>query len=79
MNICIQGYEKENLQITACKEPLISRVLFSDKQEMHLRNPKESTEISLTVLSGTMELAAEMIPALPQDYQTLLLRMFSKP
>ena len=71
----LQENRDELLTISARLEPLYSAVSFSDKQIRHLDNEKEGAEIQLAFISGITMLAAEILPALPADYQNMLVKM----
>ena len=71
----LQENKNEQLAISARLEPLYSAVSFSDKQIRHQDNEKERAEVQLAFISGLTMLAAEILPALPADYQNMLIKM----
>lgn len=66
------------LQIDVCRNSLNRKALFTDKEEMHIKDQKESAEVNMAVLTSMTSLVAEIIPALPLNYQQFLIALFAE-
>lgn len=56
-------------------EPLLRPVAFTDKTTVSLSDENENSRLRLTAASNAALLAAEILPALPNEYQTLILKL----
>ena len=63
---------KEQLSVSLKLDTQQNGAITGDTRILHLENAQENAEISLTAFSQLMYLAAELIPALPDEYQTLV-------
>lgn len=68
----IEGVEKEQLSVSLKLDAQQNSAITGDTRILHPENAQENAEISLTAFSQLMYLAAELIPALPDEYQTLI-------
>ena len=71
-SVQIEGVEKEQLSVSLKLDTQQNGAITGDTRILHLENAQENAEISLTAFSQLMYLAAELIPALPDEYQTLV-------
>lgn len=76
LTACIEGVEKEKLGIRLTLNAEKDSEITSDTRILHTENAQENTEITLSVGSQLMFLAAELIPALPEEYQNLIRKSF---
>ena len=75
--VSIEGSSETDIaHISATLETLIRPVSTDDKAIVHSDNEKESAGIMLTAVSNATLLAAEVLPELPTDYQSIILKFF---
>ena len=77
-NLRLQNHPDLNIAITANIEPLGRPVHFTDKAEKHFSEKSEREEIETAAFSGIVQLAAEMIPMMPTDFQNLIIYFLLK-
>ena len=68
----LEGVEKEQLSVSLKLDTAENGAITGDTRILHSENAQENAEISLTAASQLMYLAAELTPALPDEYQTLI-------
>ena len=72
----INGPEKEeSISVSLILEPLSRPVSVSDKQIIDMTDEKENAVIPLTAASNAALLAAEILPAFPENYQKLIMKL----
>ncbi len=76
--ISLQNQPGLNINITANVEPMGRQVSFTDKAVKHFSNETEREEIETAVCSEVKQLAAEIIPLIPSDFQNLLINLLMK-
>lgn len=76
--ISLQNQTGLNINITANVEPMGRQVSFTDKAVKHFSNETEREEIETAVCSEVKQLAAEIIPLIPSDFQNLLINLLMK-
>ena len=71
----ISGHEKEIISASVNLENLMRNVSYTDKTIIQATNEQQYTVMLLTAASNLQELAAEISPSLPAEYQRLLLKL----
>ena len=72
----INGPEKEeSISVSLILEPLSRPVSVSDKKTIDMTDEKENAIIPLTAASNAALLAAEILPAFPENYQKLIMKL----
>lgn len=70
----IEGVEGEKLNVSIRLDTADTAAVTGGTRILHSSSEQDSAEISLTAGSQLMYLAAELIPALPEAYQTLIMK-----
>ena len=72
LSACVEGIEKEKLSVRLTLDSKNGGEITGDTRILHFENAQENAEITLSAGSQLMYLAAELIPALPEEYQKLI-------
>ena len=73
--IYIQNEPEKNIYISAAAEPTLRQVTFTDKTKKYLSDKDEKEEIREAVYTAVIQLAAEMMPIIPEEYRTILFKL----
>lgn len=75
IQISINGHKDKMICISFTYEPLVRSVSFSDKKMIETKNENEYALFSISAAAGLQELAAEIMPEIPDEYQTMMLKL----
>ncbi len=73
--IYIENEPEKNIYISAAAEPTLRQVTFSDKTKKYLSEKDEKEEIQEAVYTAVIQLAADVIPIIPEEYRTILFKL----
>ena len=73
--IFINNHHEQAIKLRVNLFQMARPVNFSDKEMINLSDQTENAGFTITAFSKATELAAEMIPTLPVDYQKLLIKL----
>ncbi|MBR3332829.1 MAG: hypothetical protein IKG23_00900 [Clostridia bacterium] len=73
--IYINHHDEQAINITINLSQMARAAGFSDKEIIHLSDQTENAGFIITAVSKATELAAEMIPTLPDEYQKLMIKL----
>ena len=77
MKMFLQQTGNDLCSVSVYKDNMKNTVSFSDKKTMYYDRINDREEIHMTFLAGIMQLAADIIPALPLFYQKILMFLIS--
>ena len=73
-NLVINNHDAQEFNISINLSQMARPVYFSDKETIYLSDQTENAGLIITAASKETELAAEIIPTLPDEYQKLLIK-----
>ena len=73
--VYINHHDEQAINITINLSQMARAAGFSDKEIIHLSDQTENAGFIITAVSKATELAAEMIPTLPDEYQKLMIKL----
>ena len=76
-HVSIDSQKTELLLISVMSEPIIRPVSFDDKALIAYEDGTGNSVISMAVASASLEVAAWLMPCLPNDYQEMMRKMIS--
>ena len=73
----IGGMKADVISLDMLLEPVYRPVSFDDKTIVRTGDAVESAGLTLAAVSNIAELAAQLLPTLPKDYQDMILRLLN--
>ncbi len=73
--VFINNHDAQAIDICVNLSQMARPISFSDKEIINLSDQTENTGFIITALSKATELVAEIIPALPDDYQKMMIQL----
>ena len=73
--VFIKDHVEQAIDICVSLSQMARPISFSDKETINLSDQKENAGFIITAVSKATELAAEMIPTLPDEYQKIMIKM----
>ena len=73
--VYINHHDEQAINITINLSQMARAAGFSDKEIIHLSDQTENAGFIITAVSKATELAAEIIPALPDEYQKVMIKL----
>ncbi len=73
--IYIENEPEKNIYISAAAEPTLRQVTFSEKTKKYLSEKDEKEEIQEAVYTAVIQLAADVMPIIPEEYRTILFKL----
>lgn len=74
-SVFIKNHDEQAIDICISLSQMARSVNFSDKEMIHLSDQNENAGFVITAVSRATELAAEIIPALPDEYRKLMIKL----
>ena len=78
LSACIEGVDKEKLNVSVRLDTADAGKVIGESRILHPDIAQENNEITLTASTQLMHLAVELMPALPEAYQNLILNYLLK-
>ena len=73
--IYMQNEPEKYIDISAAAEPTLRHVTFSDMTKRYLSKEDEKEKIENDIYTALIQLSAEMMPVIPDEYRTILFKL----